>query len=386
MVPPALHAGRQPHRAGEHRPRQRRSCTASATRAARARSARSPTRYGLDVDPDALVEELGVGDRQRVEILKVLYRGAKILILDEPTAVLVPQEVDELFANLRELKSEGLTVIFISHKLDEVLKVADDDHRHPARHDRRHGRPARRHRPAARRADGRQRAARARDRASPPSPTTPELAVEDASPARLGRRAGPAHGHRLRPPRGRGRRHRRRRGQRPGRAGRGHHGPAPADAGRILLGGEDITAWSTARRREAGIGFIPEDRHRQGLLLEAPLWENRMLGHQTRRPPPGRAPVIDRGRRAQRDTERDHRASTTCAPPAIDVTAGVAVGRQPAEAHHRPRDGGDPERAGRRPPHPRRGRRRAGRDLGAHPGRPARAGWPCCSSRPTSRS
>ena len=66
-----------------------------------------------------------MGQRQRVEILKVLYRGAKTLILDEPTAVLVPQEVDELFDNLRELKKEGLTVLFISHKLDEVLRVAD---------------------------------------------------------------------------------------------------------------------------------------------------------------------------------------------------------------------------------------------------------------------
>ncbi len=82
--------------------------------------------YGLGVRPDVLVEDLGVADRQRVEILKVLYRGARILILDEPTAVLVPQEVDALFDNLRELKSEGLTVIFISHKLGEVLKVADD--------------------------------------------------------------------------------------------------------------------------------------------------------------------------------------------------------------------------------------------------------------------
>src|SRR5262245_12112209 len=77
-------------------------------------------RDGLDVDPDELVEELGVGERQRVEILKVLYRGAQILILDEPTAVLVPQEVDELFDSLRGLASEGATVIFISHKLDEV--------------------------------------------------------------------------------------------------------------------------------------------------------------------------------------------------------------------------------------------------------------------------
>ena len=71
----------------------------------------------------------------------MLYRGAKILILDEPTAVLVPQEVDELFGNLRELKAEGLTVIFISHKLDEVLVGRRRDHRDPARHDGRDGRP-----------------------------------------------------------------------------------------------------------------------------------------------------------------------------------------------------------------------------------------------------
>ncbi len=82
-------------------------------------------RYGLGVDPDALISDLGVGDKQRVEILKVLYRGAKILILDEPTAVLVPQEVDALFGSLRELTAQGATIIFISHKLDEVLKHAD---------------------------------------------------------------------------------------------------------------------------------------------------------------------------------------------------------------------------------------------------------------------
>ena len=82
--------------------------------------------FGFGLDPDVLVERLGVGDRQRVEILKVLYRGAKIIILDEPTAVLVPQEVDALFANLRLLKAEGHTILFISHKLDEVLDIADD--------------------------------------------------------------------------------------------------------------------------------------------------------------------------------------------------------------------------------------------------------------------
>ena len=81
---------------------------------------------GIRVNLDELVSELGVGQRQRVEILKVLYRGAKILILDEPTAVLVPQEVDELFDNLKALVADGSTVIFISHKLDEVLAVSDE--------------------------------------------------------------------------------------------------------------------------------------------------------------------------------------------------------------------------------------------------------------------
>ena len=138
----------------------------------RAGSRRSPTRYGLGVEPDALVEDLGVGDRQRVEILKVLYRGARILILDEPTAVLVPQEVDELFDNLRELKAEGLTVIFISHKLDEVL--VGRRRRSPSSGAAPRSRtvdPGRVTAAPARRADGRQRAALARRPASRPSPT-----------------------------------------------------------------------------------------------------------------------------------------------------------------------------------------------------------------------
>ena len=81
--------------------------------------------YGLDIGADDLVETLEVGERQRVEIIKVLYRGAQILILDEPTAVLVPHEVDELFRNIRELKANGTTILFIDHKLDEVLEIAD---------------------------------------------------------------------------------------------------------------------------------------------------------------------------------------------------------------------------------------------------------------------
>ncbi len=79
-----------------------------------------------DLDLDMPVSELGVGERQRVEIVKVLFRGARILILDEPTAVLVPEEVDELFVTLSSLVNDGATVIFISHKLDEVLQVSND--------------------------------------------------------------------------------------------------------------------------------------------------------------------------------------------------------------------------------------------------------------------
>jgi general nucleoside transport system ATP-binding protein len=82
------------------------------------------SRFGLAVSPDAMVRTLSVGEKQRVEILKALYRGAKILILDEPTSVLTPQEVEQLFSTLKQLVADGLSVIFISHKLDEVLSIS----------------------------------------------------------------------------------------------------------------------------------------------------------------------------------------------------------------------------------------------------------------------
>src|SRR5712671_1474054 len=81
--------------------------------------------YGLVVDPAALISDITVGQQQRVEILKALYRGAEILILDEPTAVLTPQEATELFAIVRSLRADGKSIIFISHKLNEVLEIAD---------------------------------------------------------------------------------------------------------------------------------------------------------------------------------------------------------------------------------------------------------------------
>ena len=97
----------------------------AAARGARKRVRETAARFGLAVNTQARVSELSVGERQRVEILKALYRGARVLILDEPTAVLTPQESRDLFATLRQLVTEGLSIIFISHKLDEVLAVSD---------------------------------------------------------------------------------------------------------------------------------------------------------------------------------------------------------------------------------------------------------------------
>src|SRR5207248_7933882 len=82
-------------------------------------------RYGLAVDPDATVEDVTVGMQQRIEILRALYRGARILVLDEPTAVLTAQEAHDLFRVLEALKADGTGIVFISHKLNEVLEIAD---------------------------------------------------------------------------------------------------------------------------------------------------------------------------------------------------------------------------------------------------------------------
>ena len=93
--------------------------------AARRRTADASERYGIRVDPDARVTDLSVGEQQRVEILKALARDCRLLILDEPTAVLVPQEVETLFATLRRLVADGLGIVFISHKLGEVREISD---------------------------------------------------------------------------------------------------------------------------------------------------------------------------------------------------------------------------------------------------------------------
>jgi ABC-type uncharacterized transport system ATPase subunit len=249
---------------------------------ARAEIERISGEYNLGVRPDDLVADLGVGRRQRVEILKVLYRGATILILDEPTAVLVPQEVDELFDNLRELKSEGLTVIFISHKLDEVLSVADTITVI------RRGTTVATVDPKS--VTSRQ-LAELMVGSELPSPSTEEstvtdrpiLTITDLTLAGVDERdllhdisltihAGEVLGI-------------------AGVEGNGQAelveavmGMREPSTGRILLEDKDITDWHTREIREAGVGYIPEDRHRHALLLDAPLWENAMLGHQTQKP------------------------------------------------------------------------------------------------------
>jgi simple sugar transport system ATP-binding protein len=98
---------------------------ASGMAAARAELARLGNEYGLAVDPDTLISELSVGEQQRVEILKVLFRGARILILDEPSAVLTPQETDQLFRILGTLKERGVSVVLITHKLREIMAITD---------------------------------------------------------------------------------------------------------------------------------------------------------------------------------------------------------------------------------------------------------------------
>lgn len=292
--------------------------------AARARIRQISSEYGLRVDPDDLVADLGVGDRQRIEILKVLYRGAKILILDEPTAVLVPQEVDELFDHLRELKSEGLTVIFISHKLDEVLSVADEITVI------RRGTTVAAVDPKA--VTARQ-LAELMVGSELPSPQTEESTVTDKVMLELTGVELGAEGqvkildgvsltiHA---------------GEILGIAGVEGNGQAElvevimgirrATQGVVLLEGDDITTAGVRQIREAGVGYIPEDRHRHGLLLEAPLWENMILGHQTQAPNVN-GPLID-AKAAKADTQRVVTEFDVRTPSILVTAASLSGGNQ----------------------------------------------------------
>ena len=290
------------------------------TRRAAERISALSAQYGLGVDPHAVVEDLGVGDRQRVEILKVLYRGARVLILDEPTAVLVPQEVDELFASLAELRAEGVAIVFISHKLDEVLRVAD------AITVLRGGTTVATVSPHGTTA---RQLAELMVGSELPTPDTRDSTVTDVVELSVehltvlspeGRALVDDVSLSVR------------RGEVLGIAGVEGNGQAElveallglrAGTGVVRLGEQDISSWSTQRRREGGIGYIPEDRQRQGLLLPEPLWENRVLGHQTRKPW-RRGLWIDR-KAARADTERIVREYGVRTP-GVDVPAFALSG------------------------------------------------------------
>ena len=277
--------------------------------------------YGFGLDPDELVEDLGVGKRQRVEILKVLYRGAKIIILDEPTAVLVPQEVDALFANLRELKKEGHTLIFISHKLDEVLAVADDITVV------RRGTTVASVKPDE--VSSRQ-LAELMVGSELPSPNTEDSTVtEDEMLEVAAVTLTDASGRKLLDDVSL----RIRRGEVLGIAGVEGNGQTELvevvmgmrvpSQGHVELADSDITEWSTKQRRAAGIGYIPEDRQRHGLLLDAPLWENRILGHQTSEPSVKGIWINKAG--ARKDSERIVEGYDVRTP-SIDTTARALSG------------------------------------------------------------
>jgi ABC-type uncharacterized transport system ATPase subunit len=293
--------------------------------AARRRIAELSRTVGLQVGPGVLVERLGVADRQRVEIVKVLYRGARTVILDEPTAVLVPQEVDELFDTLRGMRDDGFTFVFISHKLDEVRAIADTITVI------RRGTSVGTVEPES--VTTRQ-LAEMMVGSELPSPETRESTVTDREVLRV-------HGLELG---GQG-------GARPvlagvdlvvragevlgiaGVEGNGQTelvetimGMRRASGGTVALAGKDITRSHTLQRREAGIGYVPEDRTRHGLLATQPLWVNRMLGYQSRSPVSkgGLFGVLDRAA-ARRDTERIV-AEYDVRTPGVDVPAAALSG------------------------------------------------------------
>ena len=239
-------------------------------------------RFGFEIDPDAKVGNLSVGWQQRVEILKALYRNARILVLDEPTAVLTPQETEEIFAVLRRLAREGHSVVFISHKLYEVLEIAD----------RitviRRGRVVGERRPAETNEEELARLMVGRDVQlivdrgdSHPGPVVlqvDQLHVKDERGSEVVRgvslevRAGEILGI-------------------AGVAGNGQDelvealiGLRRPSSGTVRLGDRETTGWSPRAMNEAGVAYVPADRQRFGLVLSFTVADNLVLTSYHRAP------------------------------------------------------------------------------------------------------
>jgi len=240
--------------------------------------------FKLSVDPNATIESLSVGQQQRVELLKALYRHAQLLILDEPTAVLTPQEVEEFFAILRRMREQGKTIVIITHKLSEVLAISDNVTV------MRDGRvvgdlktPATNAAELARLMVGREVLLRV------------EKPDAKAGAAILGARDLSIVG-RDGSKRVDGVSFEVRAGEIVGIAGVEGNGqteliealagliPGSHVSGEITFQGGDITRLDARKREELGIAHVPEDRHRRGLLLDFSLAENTILGVHYRKP------------------------------------------------------------------------------------------------------
>jgi ABC-type uncharacterized transport system ATPase subunit len=239
-------------------------------------------RFGFHLDPDAKVGSLSVGQQQRVEILKALYRDAMILVLDEPTAVLTPQETAEIFTLLRRLAADGRSIVFISHKLYEVLEIADRItviRRGKVIGERR------------------------------PGETTEEELAElmvgraveltaDRGVSRVGKTVLKVEGLRVADDRRQevvpGVDFEIRAGEILGIAGVAGNGQDEliqaliglrrSLGGRVTLGDEEVTGLSPRRMNEAGVGYVPGDRHKFGLILSFPVFDNLILTSYYRPP------------------------------------------------------------------------------------------------------
>jgi ABC-type uncharacterized transport system ATPase subunit len=244
-------------------------------KAASARVRELSERFGLAVDPDAKVEDLGVGAQQRVEILRALFRGAKVLVLDEPTAVLTAQEAQDLFEVLRALKAERAAIVFISHKLNEVLDVADRIT--VLRRGEKVGTvPAEgaTERSLARLMVGRDVLLRVEKEDTRPG--APMLEVRNLSA--VDDRGLPAVNDVSFEVRG---------GEIVGIAGVDANGQSELieaimglrkpSGGQIMVEGRDVTHANPRETLDAGVSHIAEDRHRRGLVLEFDLAENLCL-------------------------------------------------------------------------------------------------------------
>jgi simple sugar transport system ATP-binding protein len=250
--------------------------------AAERRAAELSRRFGLAVGPHARVQDISVAQQQRVEILKALYGDAQILILDEPTAVLTPQETDELFTVVRSLTAAGKSIVFITHKLNEVLEIADRiTVLRLGKKVATLPRAGTTERELARLMVGREVLLRVEKK--PARPGSPLLAVEDLEVlddrglealrkvsfvVRTGEIVGVA-----------------------GVDGNGQRelvealtGLRKPQSGRILFDGRDLTHAHARELLDAGVGHVPEDRQRQGLVLNFSLAENLALRDYRREP------------------------------------------------------------------------------------------------------